>query len=89
MDTDQVFCKCEPRIKGKKHWAVGGAGGTGLIAGWGRSPGEENDNRLQSCLENPVDRGAWRAIVQGVAGSRTRLSDEALLGLPAFLSRCV
>ena len=46
MDTDKVFCKCEPRIKGKKHWAVGGAGGTGLIAGWGRSPGEENDNRL-------------------------------------------
>ena len=34
----------------------------------GRSPGEGNGNPLQySCLENPMDRGAWQAIVQGVA----------------------
>ena len=40
----------------------------GLIPGSGRSPGEENDNPLQySCLENPMDRGAWQAIVHGVA----------------------
>ena len=42
---------------------------------WGRSPGLENGNPLQySCLENPMDRGAWRAIVHGVTKSRTELS---------------
>ena len=36
----------------------------GLIPGLGRSPGEGNGNPLQySCLENSMDRGAWRAIV--------------------------
>ena len=35
----------------------------GLIPGLGRFPGEGNGNTLQySCLENPVDRGAWQAI---------------------------
>ena len=39
-------------------------------------PGEGNGNPLQySCLENPMDRGAWRATVHGVAMSRTRMSD--------------
>ena len=42
----------------------------------GRSPGEGNGNLLQhSCLENPMDGGAWQATVHGVANSRTRLSD--------------
>ena len=40
----------------------------GWIPGSGRSPGEGNGNPLQcSCLENVLDKGAWRAIVQGVA----------------------
>ena len=40
----------------------------GLISGWGRSPGEGNGNPLlYSCLGNPMDRGAWRATVHGVA----------------------
>ena len=44
----------------------------GLIPRLGRSPGEGNGNSLQySCLKNPMDRGAWRAIVHGVAKSRT------------------
>ena len=44
------------------------AGDPGLIPGWGRSPGEENGDPLQySCLENPMDGGAWRAIVYGVS----------------------
>ena len=44
--------------------------------GLGRSPGEGNDNPLQySCLENPMDRGTWWAIVQGVAKSWTQLSN--------------
>ena len=47
-------------------------GDLGLIPGSGRSPGEENGNPLQySCLENPMDRGAWQAVVHGVAMSQT------------------
>ena len=49
------------------------------IPGLGRSPGERNGNPLQySCLENSVGRGAWRAVVYGVAKSQTRLSDSHL-----------
>ena len=56
------------------------AGDLGLIPGSGRSPGEGNDNPLQySCLENPMDRGAWWATVHGVAKSRTRLSEKLKL----------
>ena len=52
------------------------AGDPGSIPALGRSPGEGNSNPFQySCLENPMDRGAWRATVHGVAKSRTRLSD--------------
>ena len=52
------------------------AGDLGLIPGSGKSSGEGNGYPLQySCLENPMDRGAWRATVCGVAKSRTRLSD--------------
>ena len=48
----------------------------GSVPGSGRSPGGGHGNLLQySCLENPMDRGAWRATVHGVAESRTRLSD--------------
>ena len=51
-------------------------GRPGFDPGSGRSPGEENGNPLQySCLENPMDGGAWWATVPGVAKSRTRLSD--------------
>ena len=46
-------------------------GDTGSIPGWGRSPEGGNGNPLQcSCLENPMDRGAWRATVHGVAKSQ-------------------
>ena len=45
---------------------------SGLIPGLGRSPGEGNGNPLQySCLENSMDRGAWRSIVHGAAMSQT------------------
>ena len=48
----------------------------GSIPGSGRSPGGGHGNPLQySCLENPMDRGAWWATVHGVAKSRTQLSD--------------
>ena len=49
----------------------------GSIPGSGRSPGRGHSNLLQySCLENPMDRGAWQAIVHGVKKSQTRLSNE-------------
>ena len=46
----------------------------GLVPGLGGSPGEEDGNPLQySCLENPMDGGAWRATVHRVAKSQTHL----------------
>ena len=64
------------------HWDFSGgsddkasaynAGDGGSIPGLGRSPGEGNGNPLQySCLENPIDRGAWQATAHGVAKSQT------------------
>ena len=53
-----------------------------LIPGWGRSPGEGNGNPLQcSCLENPMDRGAWWVAVYRIAPSQTRLSSYLSLSL--------
>ena len=58
-----------------KH-LVYNAGDLGSIPGSGRSSGEGNGNPLQySCLENPMDGGAWWATVHGVSKSRTRLSN--------------
>ena len=52
------------------------AGDLDSIPVLGRAPGEGNGNPLQySCLENPIDGGAWWAAVHGVTKSRTRLSD--------------
>ena len=49
----------------------------GSIPGLGRSPGEGNDNPVQySCLENPMDRGAWQATVHGVAKNQIGLSNQ-------------
>ena len=62
----------------------------GLIPGSGRSPGEGHDKPLQcSWLENPMDRGAWQAMIHRVAKSRTqlkRLSMHANLKLPIVTS---
>ena len=53
---------------------AGDARDMGLIPGLGRSPGGGHDNPLQySWLENPMDRGVWRATVHGVVKSRTQL----------------
>ena len=47
------------------------AGDQNLIPGLGRTPGGGNGSPLQnSCLGNPMDRGAWRATVHGVTKSR-------------------
>ena len=61
------------------------AGGEGLIPGSGRSPGEGNGNPLQySCLENPMDRGAWWVTVSGLAKSGTRLNNTTKNGYIGF-----
>ena len=76
------------------HWGFTGgsngkepactAGHLGSIPGLGRCPGGGHGNSLQcSCLENPVDRGAWRATVRGVAES------EVIQGLSARQLTCV
>ena len=51
---------------------AGDTGDAGSTPGWGRSPGEGNGNPLeQSCLENPIARGAWQVVVRGVTESGT------------------
>ena len=51
---------------------AGAAGDAGLIPGLGRSPWRRaRQPTPYSCLENPMDRGAWQATVHGVAKSRT------------------
>ena len=53
------------------------AGDLGWIPRLGRSPGGGHGNPLQySCLENPMDKGAWRATVHGVTKTQTRLSNK-------------
>ena len=60
------------------------AGNTDSIPGLGSSPGEGHGNPLQYCgLENPMDRGAWRATVHGAAKSQARLK---LLSMHAFVA---
>ena len=55
---------------------AGDVRGMGLVLGLGRSPGGGNGNPLlYSCLENPMDRRAWKAAVHGVAEGQTQLSD--------------
>ena len=59
VSSKESTCQCK-----------GDTGDAGSISGSGRSTGVRNGNPLQhSCLENPVDRGAWRATVRGVAES--------------------
>ena len=56
--------------------SAGNTGDAGSIPGLGRSPGEGNGNTLQySCLENPMDKGAYRSIAWLVKKSQTRLND--------------
>ena len=66
------------------------AGDRGLIPGLGRSPGGGHGNPLQySCLENPMDRGAWRATIHGVtkSGDMTEFNSVQLLSrVPLFVT---
>ena len=63
---------------------AGDAGDTGLAPESGRSPGAGNGDPLQcSCLENPMDRGAWWATVHRVAKRQTRMGMNT--GMNGFL----
>ena len=67
-----------------KEWpaSAGDVGDEGSIPRLGRSPGEGNGNPLQdSCLENPTDRGAWKATLHRVKESWTRLSANPQVSL--------
>ena len=67
------------QYQGFSHSSVGeqsacNSGDPGSIPRLERSPGEGNGNPLQySCLENPMDRGAWQAIIHGVTRVRYNL----------------
>ena len=66
--------------------SAGDVGDTGSIPGSGRSPGGGHGTLLQySCLENPMDRGAWRATVHGVA----ELNMTELLGMHICVNLCL
>ena len=66
--------------------SAGDTGDACSIPGLGTSPGGENGNPLQySCLENPMDRGAWWARVQRVAKSRTWLSTRMSVNCKRFV----
>ena len=75
---------------GFPHSSVGkesacNAGDLGSIPGLRRSSGEGNGNPLQySCLENPMDRGAWQATVHGV----TRVRNDLATKLPPEVHMC-
>ena len=54
-------------------------GDPGSVTGWEKSPGGGHDNPLQySCLENPMDRGAWWATVHGVTKSWTQMKQPSM-----------
>ena len=63
-------------------------GNMNSIPGSGRSPGEGNGNPLQySCLESPMDRGAWQTTVLGIAKSQTWLSNWAHIHIQVVKSQ--
>ena len=75
-----MVCVQASHILGSKEFACtpGDTRDVGSIPGSGRSPGEGNGNPLQySCLENPMDRRAWRATVHRVTKIQIWLSDWA------------
>ena len=50
-------------------------GDLGSISGLGRFPGGGHATHSSSCMQNPMDRGAWQATVHGVTKSQTQLSN--------------
>ena len=85
---------CSYRLVGLPWWLSGkestcNAGDIGLIPGSGRSPGEGNGNPLlYSCLGNPMNRGAWWAIVHGVARVEHNLATKQQHKLVLYKGKC-
>ena len=76
--TDKCGCFPGGSVVKNLPTDAGDAEDMGSIPGSERSPAGGNGNPFQYyCLENPMDRGAWQATVQGVAKSQTQLSDWA------------
>ena len=74
LELSLFWCPRDGGVSEGKESACN-AGDLGLIPGSGRSPGRGNGNPLPySCLENPTDGGAWRAIQSTGSQSQTRLS---------------
>ena len=85
------------RVGGVGHFPGGSAGETsaynardiGWISALGRCSGGGHGNPPQySCLENPMDRGAWQATVHGVAKSRTQLKGRSMHAGTTLLKLC-
>ena len=77
LDTTEATQQHQQQWLGGKEstCSAGATGDAGFIPGSGRSPGRRRGYSLQySCLENLMDRGAWRATVRGVPKSRTQLN---------------
>ena len=73
--TMLIFCMVLCNVVKNPPASAGDLGGVGSISESRRSPGVGNGNPLQySCLENPMDRGAWQAPVHGITKSQTRTS---------------
>ena len=77
MDCKCIFqfvCICTASHIALMVPMLGDVRDTGSIPGLGRSPGGGHGDTLQySCLENPMDKGAWQATFHSVAKSQTRL----------------
>ena len=74
MNTNFILLGLPWWLSGKEP--ATNAGNAGLIPGTERASGKEKGNPLQySCLENPMDRGAWWAIVHRVTKSQMRFGD--------------
>ena len=77
LHTSRVTLAFQGALVVKKSPAnTGDIRDVGLSPGLGRSPGGGYSNPVQySCLDNPMDRGAWRGTVHGFTKSRTQLND--------------
>ena len=77
--SKEMDCGASQSDSGKEYASnAGDVRDTDSIPGLGRSPEVGNGNSLQySCLENPMDKRAWQAIVHGVTKSQTRLNNTS------------
>ena len=87
--ASQVVLVVKKKKKKKTPANAGDLRNRGLIPGLGRSPGEGHCNPLQySCLENPMDRGAWQAAVYRVTKSWAKLKRLSMHTKNIFTKSC-